>query len=73
MQERVGVPTKKKDDEDDTRTTGMQEEIREMANDGDILTFDSSFECGNLDRVVMVSPTEYDLYMRPDTNVRTHH
>ncbi|MFM7850921.1 MAG: M14-type cytosolic carboxypeptidase [Flammeovirgaceae bacterium] len=31
------------------------------------------FESGNLDRVVMVSPTEYDLYMRPDTNNRGHH
>jgi len=31
------------------------------------------FESGNLDRVVMVSPTEYDLYMRPDTNTRGHH
>ena len=51
----------------------MQEEFREMSQQGDILSFESTFECGNLDRVVMVSPTEYDLYMRPDTNVRTHH
>ena len=32
-----------------------------------------AFESGNLDRVVMISPTEYDLYMRPDTNARGHH
>ena len=32
------------------------------------LEFDSMFECGNIDRVIMASPTEYDLYMRPDTN-----
>ena len=31
------------------------------------------FESGNLDRVVMVSEKEYDLYMRPDTNTRSHH
>ena len=31
------------------------------------------FESGNLDRVVMVTPNEYDLYMRPDTNNRGHH
>ena len=38
-----------------------------------VLQFDSLFECGNLDRVVMVNPNEYDLYMRPDTNTRGHH
>lgn len=37
------------------------------------LKFDAMFESGNLDRVVMVSPKEYDLYMRPDTNTRGHH
>jgi hypothetical protein len=31
------------------------------------------FESGNLDRVVMVSSNEYDLYMRPDSNNRGHH
>ena len=44
-----------------------------MIDSGDILLFDSLFECGNLDRVVMVSPNEYDLYMRPDTNSKGHH
>jgi hypothetical protein len=34
----------------------------------DSLHFDSMFECGNLDRVVMVSADEYDLYVRPDGN-----
>ena len=37
------------------------------------LVFDSAFECDNLDRVIMVTETEYDLYMRPDTNTRGHH
>lgn len=37
------------------------------------IEFDAMFESGNLERVVMLSPTEYDLYMRPDTNTRSHH
>ena len=40
---------------------------------GEILEFDAVFESGNLDKVVMVSPTEYDLYMRVDSNTRGHH
>jgi hypothetical protein len=51
----------------------MHPEFRPQCDTGEILQFDSSFESGNLDRVVMVSPTEYDLYMRPDTNARGHH
>lgn len=51
----------------------MHIDYRVMAEDGEILQFESSFESGNLDRVVMVTPTEYDLYMRPDTNARGHH
>jgi hypothetical protein len=31
------------------------------------------FESGNLDKVVMVSDTEYDLYMRVDSNTKGHH
>lgn len=46
----------------------MNPEERQLIDSGEVLSFDSMFECGNLDRVVMVSPTEYDLYMRPDTN-----
>jgi hypothetical protein len=37
------------------------------------IDFDAMFESGNLDRVVMISDKEYDLYMRPDTNTRSHH
>ena len=37
------------------------------------IQFDAMFESGNLDRVVMISPNEYDLYMRPDTNTKSHH
>ena len=32
------------------------------------LTFDSEFECGNIDSVRMRSPVEYDLFMRNDSN-----
>ena len=41
--------------------------------DGNGLLFDAQFESGNLDRVVMISPNEYDLYMRSDTNSKGHH
>ena len=51
----------------------MNPEVEQRVESGEILSFDSMFESGNLDRVVMVSPTEYDLYMRPDTNTRGHH
>ena len=37
------------------------------------LIFDSYFESGNLDIVVKVGETEYDLYMRTDTNARGNH
>ena len=32
------------------------------------LIFDSSFECGNLCKVIAVSSTEYELYLNSDTN-----
>ena len=34
----------------------------------DTLEFDSKFEGGNLDAGIKVSNTEYDLFMRADTN-----
>ena len=37
------------------------------------LLFDSSFESGNLDMVVQVQPSEFDCYMRVDSNTRGHH
>ena len=70
MQERVGV---NRNDDGDDRWSGMANSFQQRFESGEILQFDSAFECGNLDRVVMISPTEYDLYMRPDTNVRGHH
>lgn len=51
----------------------MNPEHRGMISAGEVLSFDSNFESGNLDRVVMLSPNEYDLYMRPDTNSQGHH
>ena len=60
-------------DDPKSRVEGMNPEFRDQIEAGEILQFDSAFESGNLDRVVMVSPKEYDLYMRPDTNARGHH
>lgn len=40
---------------------------------GEILEFDAKFESGNLDKVVMVNPGEYDLFMRVDSNTKGHH
>lgn len=34
-----------------------------------VISFSSTFESGNLDMVVEAKPTEYHLYLRPDTNV----
>ena len=38
----------------------------------DTLEFDSKFEGGNLDAAIKVSNTEYDLFMRADTNTKGH-
>lgn len=50
---------------------GMNPNLPQIADE--ILIFDSKFECGNLDKVVMVNANEYDLYMRVDSNTRGHH
>ena len=50
------------------RHTGM---VEGMNNDN--LTFDSCFECGNLDLGIKCKENEYDLFMRVDTNTRGHH
>lgn len=36
------------------------------------LRFNSNFECGNLDLVVSVGNSEYDLFMRVDSNTKGH-
>ena len=36
------------------------------------LKFNSNFECGNLDAAIHVSPNEYDLFMRVDSNTKGH-
>lgn len=36
------------------------------------LIFNSSFESGNLDVAIQVDDTEYDLFMRVDTNTKGH-
>ena len=49
--------------------------LKDIAGDdpSQYLHFDASFESGNLDMVVQVGPSEYDLYMRVDSNTRGHH
>ncbi len=51
----------------------MNQLYSEKIDKGEVLEFDAVYESGNLDKVVMVSPTEYDLYMRVDSNTRGHH
>jgi len=36
------------------------------------IIFDSQFESGNLDLVLKVSESEYNLFLRPDTNTCGH-
>ena len=36
------------------------------------LSFDSSFEGGNLDCVIKMNESEFDLFLRPDTNTQGH-
>lgn len=45
----------------------------DQISNGEILEFDSKFESGNLDKVVMVKLDEYDLFMRVDSNTKGHH
>lgn len=36
------------------------------------IRFDSIFECGNLDKAVLVKDNEYELYLRVDCNTHSH-
>lgn len=51
----------------------MNQALLPEVNSGELLDFDSKFEGGNLDKVVVVTPQEYDLYMRVDSNTYGHH
>ena len=42
-------------------------------NQDNELVFDSHFESGNLDMVIKTNDSDYDLFMRVDTNTRGHH
>jgi len=46
----------------------LEQEKRKDQRMRDYLWFDSLFECGNLNKVVAISPTEYNLYLNTDTN-----
>lgn len=52
---------------------GMNSKFNDKISNGNILEFDAKFECGNLDKVVMVNENEYDIYMRVDSNTTGHH
>lgn len=41
-------------------------------NLNDELIFNSCFESGNLDCVIKVTPSEYDLFLKIDSNTRGH-
>ena len=61
-------------------STERQELIRQMdslkalaGSPDQTLVFDSSFESGNLDMVIQVDRSEFDMFMRVDSNTRGHH
>jgi hypothetical protein len=47
-------------------------EMQGTVDQDKILVFDSNFECGNLDRVSVVSLEEYNLFLNVDTNTKGH-
>jgi hypothetical protein len=51
----------------------LLEKAKENETSDQYLTFDSSFESGNLDMAYRAREDEYNLYMRVDTNTRGHH
>ena len=64
----VGVPYPNVDKQEEPPPFGgMKPDMKHS------LVFDSDFESGNLDMVVRRHDTEYDLYMRVDTNTWGHH
>jgi len=52
--------------------TEIQTSLPSQLDQDKILVFDSNFECGNLDRVSIVSLNEYNLFLKPDTNTKGH-
>ena len=58
------------DDEPERDFIGMSPKYRSKYSSGEYVIFDSCFESGNLDKVHAISGTEYDLYMRVDSNTR---
>ena len=46
----------------------MTDEINNPTKPKDIVHFDASFECGNIDQIRMREPRSYDCFMRNDTN-----
>ena len=52
--------------------TEMQTTLPDQIDQEKILIFDSNFESGNLDRVSIVSLSEYNLFLNVDTNTKGH-
>lgn len=44
--------------------------VFESTSNCQILDFDSNFECGNLNSAYLISPTSYNLLIRPDSNAK---
>ncbi len=55
------------------RFEGSNPHFKQEVDSGEFLDFDSKFEGGNLDKVIIITPHEYDLYMRVDSNTYGHH
>lgn len=64
-----------------TSINAVKEAVKRVGDDGKRMTidttsnqivFDSAFEGGNLDMAVKIKKTEYDLFLRCDTNTRGH-
>ena len=52
--------------------TEFQSNLPSQLDQTKILIFDSKFECGNLDRVNIISLNEYNLFLNTDTNTYGH-
>jgi len=49
-----------------------RKKVRQAALEVSEFTFDSDFECGNLDKVLKAKENEFNLFLTPDTNTRGH-
>ena len=52
------------------RKHNSYKDLASESSHGSYLSFDSNFECGNLQKAIAKSEVEYDLYLNSDTNTR---